>query len=56
MEARGRIQKLFRDCQPLQGVETTSAPATQRARRLVAASPLRDESGAPYGTVASSRT
>ncbi|PYT35976.1 MAG: hypothetical protein DMF52_08910 [Acidobacteria bacterium] len=51
-EARGRIQKLLGDSQPLQGVETTIRTRDGSARDvLVAASPLRDEAGAPYGTV-----
>ena len=51
-EARQRIERLLREARPLQGVETTIRSRNGDVRDvLVAASPLRDESGAPYGTV-----
>ncbi len=51
-EARGRIQKLLKEAQALQGVETIIRTRDGSGRDvLVAASPLRDESGTPYGTV-----
>jgi len=51
-EARGRIERLLGEALPLQGVETTVRTRDGSARDvLVAASPLRNESGDPYGTV-----
>ena len=51
-EARERIQNLLKDARPLQGVETAIRTSDGSTRDvLVAASPLRDESGLPYGTV-----
>ena len=51
-EARGLIRRLLGEARPLQGVETTVRARDGRARDvLVAASPLRDETGEAYGTV-----
>ncbi|OLE66912.1 MAG: hypothetical protein AUG09_05150 [Acidobacteria bacterium 13_1_20CM_2_68_7] len=51
-EARQRIERLLKEARPLQGVETMIRSRNGDVRDvLVAASPLRDESGAPYGTV-----
>lgn len=52
LEAREKIQRLLEGAQPLAGVETTVRSRDGSLRDvLIAASPLRDEAGAPYGTV-----
>ncbi len=51
-EARQRIERLLKEARPLQGLETTLRSRSGEVRDvLAAASPLRDESGTPYGTV-----